>query len=142
LPSEAEVENIKPLLAHIQGLKSAAGGGLIGTQLMSFFLQRRTQPLKSRISKLWTYSGLTDPSRVSARDPEKKDLDKRVRSLTILTAKMEILTCLAPFFDSTHPLPEVCDLQSDEKFHFPAFFFLLCVVDALFHQILCRISNF
>jgi hypothetical protein len=85
---------------------------------------------------------LTDPSRVSARDPEKKDLDKRVRSLTILTAKMEILTCLAPFFDSTHPLPEVCDLQSDEKFHFPAFFFLLCVVDALFHRILCRISNF
>jgi hypothetical protein len=29
-PSEAEVKDIKPLLARIQRLKSAAGGGLIG----------------------------------------------------------------------------------------------------------------
>jgi hypothetical protein len=37
-PSEAEVEDIKPLLARIQRLKSATGGGLTGTQLMAFFL--------------------------------------------------------------------------------------------------------
>jgi hypothetical protein len=61
-PSEAEVKVIKPLLTHIQRLKSAAGGGLIGTQLMAFFLRRRIQPLQSRASKLWSYSGLTDPS--------------------------------------------------------------------------------
>jgi hypothetical protein len=85
-PLEVGVEGIKPLLARIQRLKRAAGGGLIGTQLMAFFLQRRIQPLQSRASKLWTYSVLTDPSRVSAQDPEKKDLDKRDRSLTILTA--------------------------------------------------------
>jgi hypothetical protein len=77
---------------------------------MVFFLQRRIQPLQSRVSKLWTYSGSIDHSRVSVWDPEKKDLDKRVRSLTVLTAKMEIPTCVAPFFDSTHPLPEVRDL--------------------------------
>jgi hypothetical protein len=64
-PSETEIENIKPLLTCIQSLKSAAGGGLIGTQLMVFFLQRRIQPLPSRVSKLWSYSGSTDPSRVS-----------------------------------------------------------------------------
>jgi hypothetical protein len=106
-PLEDEVEDIKPLLAHIQRLKSAAGGGLIGMQLMAFFLQRRIQPLQSRASKLWTYSGLTDPSRVSATDREKKDLDKRVRSLIVLTAQMEIPACTADFFDSTHPLPKV-----------------------------------
>jgi hypothetical protein len=83
-PSEAEVKNIKPLLARIQGLESVAGGELTGMRLMAFFLQRSIQPLQSQVSKLWTYSGLTDPSRVSARDPEKKDLDKRVRSLTIV----------------------------------------------------------
>jgi hypothetical protein len=71
-PTEAEVENIKPLLTRIQSLKSAAGGGLIGTQLMAFFLQRRIQPLQSRVSKLWSYSGLADPSRVSNQDLEKK----------------------------------------------------------------------
>jgi hypothetical protein len=106
-PSEAEVEDIMPLLSRIQRLKSAAGGRLIGTQLMVFFLQRCIQPLQARASKLWTYSGLTDPSRVSTQDPEKKDLDKRVRSLTILTAPMEIPACTAAFFDSTHPLPAV-----------------------------------
>jgi hypothetical protein len=37
LPSDAEVENIKPLLARIQELKNAAGNRLTGTQLMVFF---------------------------------------------------------------------------------------------------------
>jgi hypothetical protein len=45
-PTETEVENIKPLLTCIQSLKSATGGGLIGTQLMAFFLQRRIQLFK------------------------------------------------------------------------------------------------
>jgi hypothetical protein len=105
LPSEAEIKSIKPLLACIQELKNAAGSGLTGMQLMEFFLYRRIQPLQAQISKLWTYSGSTDPSRVSSRDPEKKDIDKRVRSLTTLTTKIEIPSCVAPFFDSTHPLP-------------------------------------
>jgi hypothetical protein len=74
---------------------------------MAFFLQRRIQPLQSRPSKLWTYSGLTDPSQVYTQDLEKKDLDKRVRSLTTLTVQMEIPNCTAAFFDSTHPLPKV-----------------------------------
>jgi hypothetical protein len=37
-PTEAEVNNIQPLLARIQALKSATGGGLTGTQLIAFFL--------------------------------------------------------------------------------------------------------
>jgi hypothetical protein len=36
-PTEAEMEDIKPLLAHIQALKSGTGGALSGTQLMAFF---------------------------------------------------------------------------------------------------------
>jgi hypothetical protein len=40
LPSDAEVKEIKPLLAHIQDLKNAAE-----KELMAFFLQRRIQPL-------------------------------------------------------------------------------------------------
>jgi hypothetical protein len=37
-PSEAKMEEIKPLLARIQELKSGKGGALSGTQLMAFFL--------------------------------------------------------------------------------------------------------
>jgi hypothetical protein len=36
-PTEAEMEEIKPLQAHIQELKSGRGGALSGTQLMAFF---------------------------------------------------------------------------------------------------------
>jgi hypothetical protein len=39
--TEADMEDIKPLLTCIQALKSGSGGALSGTQLMSLFLQRR-----------------------------------------------------------------------------------------------------
>jgi hypothetical protein len=51
-PMEAEMEEMKPLLACIQALKSGRGGALSGTQIMVFFLQRRVQPLQHRLSKL------------------------------------------------------------------------------------------
>jgi hypothetical protein len=38
LPSDAEIEEIKPLLARIQELKNATEKELTGTQLMVFFL--------------------------------------------------------------------------------------------------------
>jgi hypothetical protein len=104
-PTEADINNIQPLLARIQALKSATGGGLTGTQLMAFFLQRRIQPLQARISRLWSYTGSDDPSRVSKQDPEKKDVDKLVRSLTTLIKEKEIPTLTASFFDSCTPCP-------------------------------------
>jgi hypothetical protein len=61
-PTEAEMEDIKPLQTRIQALKSDSEGALSGTQLMSFFLQRRVQPLQHHVSKLWSYSGLKDSS--------------------------------------------------------------------------------
>jgi hypothetical protein len=70
------MDEIKPLLARIQSLKDASGGALSGTQLMAYFLQRRIQPLQHRVSKLLSYSGLEDSSRVSEEDIDKKDLDK------------------------------------------------------------------
>jgi hypothetical protein len=38
-PTKVEMEDIKPLLARIQALKSDVRGALSGTQLMAFFLQ-------------------------------------------------------------------------------------------------------
>jgi hypothetical protein len=109
-PTEAEIKDIKPLLTRIQSLKSTAGGALTGMQLMAFFLQRRIQPFQGRVSRLWSYSGSEDPSRVSKEDLEKKGLDKRVRALNTLTKENEIPALTANFFDSTHPLPAVCAL--------------------------------
>jgi hypothetical protein len=100
LPSEAGAKEIQPLSARILEPKNATTKELNGTHLVVFFLQRRIQPLQAQISKLWTYSGTIDPSRVSKKDPTTKDLKKRVRSMTKLTAKITVPACLAAPFDA------------------------------------------
>jgi hypothetical protein len=107
LPSDAEVEQILPLLSRIQALKGGQGGALSGIQLMAFLIQRRVQPLQHRLTKLWTYSGLEDPSRISEDLMSKEDVDKRVRNLTKLTKEHSVADLTVDFFDSVHPLPEV-----------------------------------
>jgi hypothetical protein len=56
---------------------------------------------------MWTYSGAKEPSRVSQKDQTMKEFQKRVRSLTMLTAKKIVPACLAVPFDATNPLPKV-----------------------------------
>jgi hypothetical protein len=75
-PSDAEMEQIALMLTHIQALKGGKGGALSGIQLMAFFVQRRVQPLQHRLTKLWNYSGLEDPSRISEDLIQKQDIDK------------------------------------------------------------------
>jgi hypothetical protein len=130
-PTEAETEDIKPLLARIENLKSATGGALSGTQLMAFFLQRRIQPLQHCVSKLWSYSGSENPSRVSKEDIDKKYLDKRVRALTTLTKDDEIPAVTVDFFDSAHPLPAVCALSFIDFPFVRLLIFCCCLPDNL-----------
>jgi hypothetical protein len=108
LPSDAEIAQITPLLSRIQTLKGGKGGALSGIQLMAFFVQHRVQPLQHRLTKLWSYSGLEDPARISEDLILKQDVDKRVRSLTKLTKDHAVADLTVIFFNSTHPLPEVC----------------------------------
>jgi hypothetical protein len=112
LPSDAEVEEILPLFSRIKALKGGEGGALSGMQLMVFFIQHRVQPLQHRLTKLWNYSGLEDPTRVSEDLISKEDVDKRVRNLTKLTKEHAVADLTADFFDSVHPLPEVRILAS------------------------------
>jgi hypothetical protein len=130
-PTDVEMEQIAPLLTRIQALKGGKGGALSGIQLMAFFVQRRVQPLQHRLSKLWSYSGLVDPSHISGDLMEKQEVDKRVRSLTKLTKDHAVAELAANYFDSVHPLPEVCicfALYTCCRIHwFPAMFILVPV---------------
>jgi hypothetical protein len=108
LPSDAEIAQVLPLLSRIQALKGGQGGALSGVQLMAFFVQCQVQPLQHRLTKLWNYSGLEDPTRVFEDLIEKKDVDKRVRNLAKLTKDHAVADLTADYFDSVHPLPEVC----------------------------------
>jgi hypothetical protein len=124
-PIKAEMEDVKPLLARIQALKSDDGGALSGTQLMAFFLQRQVQPLQHRLSKLWSFSGLGDSSRVSDDLLEKKELNKRVRALTTLMKEDEIPELTAGYFDSEHHLPAVHAMSSFVPLLLPYYCFFL-----------------
>jgi hypothetical protein len=150
LPSDAEVEQILPLLSRIQALKTGLGGALSGIQLMAFFIQRRVQPLQYRLTKLWTYSGLEDPTRISEDLMSKEDVDKRVRNLTKLTKEHSVADLKADFFDFVHPLPEVyiaastfCQtfLGFDLHYSLPLYsadLFIHRVINSLFLDLLCR----
>jgi hypothetical protein len=129
LPSDAEAKQIFPLLSCIKALKGGQGGALSGIQLMAFFIQRRVQPLQHRLTKLWSYSGLEDPTRVSEDLISKEDVDKRVRSLTKLTKDHAVADLTADFFDSVHPLPKVyiC-LTRGFDFHVPQTMFSLSLL--------------
>jgi hypothetical protein len=74
---------------------------------------------------------LKDSSRVSEEDIDKKDLEKRVRSLTTLTKDHDIPALAADFFDSERPLPSVRAF-SLHRFYSPFFSFGLREVFA-FH---------
>jgi hypothetical protein len=106
-PTDAEMEEIAPLLTRIQALKGGKGGTLSGIQLMAFFVQHRVQPLQHRLSKLWNCSGLVDSSHISGDLIEKQEVDKRVRSLIKLTKDHAVADLAADYFDSVHPLPKV-----------------------------------
>jgi hypothetical protein len=114
LPSDTEAQEILPLLSRIKFLKGGQGGALSGMQLMAFFIQRRVQPLQHRLTKLWSFSGLEDPTRISEDLISKEDVDKRVRNLTKLTKEHAVADLTADFFDSVHPLPEVCIPTSND----------------------------
>jgi hypothetical protein len=52
LPSDAEVEQILPLLSRIKALKGGQGDALSGIELMAFFIQRRVQLLQHYLTRL------------------------------------------------------------------------------------------
>jgi hypothetical protein len=57
-----------------------------------------------------------------------KELEKRVRSMTMLTAKKPVPACLAVSFDAKNPLPEV-SVFNPNKYSIPLIFlgFLLLI---------------
>jgi hypothetical protein len=141
-PTDAEMKEVAPLLDRIQALKGGRGGALSGIQLMAFFIQHWVQPLQYRLSKLWSYSGLVDSSRVSGNLIEKQDVDKRVRNLTKLTEDHAVADLAAHYFDSEHPLPEVCFLfilDFRVSHHLPAVIWHVSMI--LLTYFFCRITS-
>jgi hypothetical protein len=111
-----EEEEVAPLMARVRDLQLKPGKEVSGTHLIAIFLQRRVQPLMSRVRTLWEYSGIADPMRSSKEDMSMRELEARVRSLTKITVKDDLtesqLKCPVSPFGSEKPLKQVCVLLS------------------------------
>jgi len=105
--SAAEVEETEPMVKKLYALQSTAGKELSGLQIITHFIRLRIQPLQSRPTAMWAFSGPKDASRVS-EDLTTADLEKLARRLTKFTRKDEIpSSCRVKPFSAEHPLPAV-----------------------------------
>jgi hypothetical protein len=81
-------------MAQVRELQLKPGKEVSGTHLIAIFLQRRVQPLMSRVRSMWEYEGTEDPMRAKKEDMSIKELETRVRALTRITTKDD--------FDESH----------------------------------------
>jgi hypothetical protein len=94
-------------MTQILELQSAVRKELNGVQLIAYFLHIQVQPLQARVSKMWSYFGSKDESRISEEEVPSEIFEKQVRLLTKLTKKHKIPPCLAKPFTANNPLPKV-----------------------------------
>jgi hypothetical protein len=103
-----EEAEVAPLMARLRDLQLKPGKEVSGTHIIATFLQRRVQPLKSRVRALWEYSGTEDPMRSHKEDMSMRKLEARLRSLTKITVKDDLsesqLKCPMTPFGSEKPL--------------------------------------
>jgi hypothetical protein len=120
--SADEEAEVAPLMARVRELQLKHGEEVAGTHLIAIFLQRRVQPLKSRVRALWEYSGTEDPMCSHKEDMSMRELEARLRFLTRLTSKDDLtesqLKCPVKPFSLENPLKQVCILSFALFLHF------------------------
>jgi hypothetical protein len=111
--TDAEVEETEPLMTRIRALQAAERKELLGVQIITYFLRLCIQPMQGRVSRICSYSGLEDKSRVPKEAWPEGDLEKLVQRLTMLTKKHRVpSSCLSkPYdFDLNFLLKHICFL--------------------------------
>jgi hypothetical protein len=103
-----EEAEVAPLMARLRDLQLKPGKEVSGTHIIATFLQRRVQPLKSRVRALWEYSGTEDLMHSHKEDMLMRELEAQVWSLTKITVKDDLsesqLKCSVTPFGSEKPL--------------------------------------
>src|SRR3954471_11307798 len=78
---EGEVAEVEELYHQVEALQMEAGKEVNGVDIIRAFLKRRVQPLQARAHPMFLYTGRHDPTRVSAEEFSKGDLDGVLRPL-------------------------------------------------------------
>ena len=59
--------------------------GLDAMDLIALFVSQRVQPLQARVRRMWEYSGLEDPTRLSSRPMNQQEFDQIMKIVTSVT---------------------------------------------------------
>jgi len=78
----AENQQVQPLMREIANMKKR---GLDAMDLIALFVGRRVQPLQARVRKMWEYTGLEDPTRLSSKPMNQKEFDQIMKIITSVT---------------------------------------------------------
>ena len=83
-PSTREADEAKPLLSRVDALLQTVVKEVNGIHLIATFVKRRVHPLQARVHPLYEYEGTTDPSRPTAEEMSKNEVETYVCSLAML----------------------------------------------------------
>jgi hypothetical protein len=95
----AEKQKVDPLMREIANMKKR---GLDAMDLIALFVGRRVQPLQARVRKMWEYTGLEDPTRLSSKPMNQKEFDQIMKIITSVNHGAQMHGRVRPL-DSNRP---------------------------------------
>src|SRR3954466_13852071 len=87
---DGEVAEIEGLYRQVEDLQLIPDKEVNGVDIIRTFLKHQVQPLQARAHPMFLYSGHRDPTRVSAEEFSKGDLDGVLRPLLKYKAREDI----------------------------------------------------
>ena len=96
------------LYRRVEDLQLIPDKEVNGVDIICTFLKRRVQPLQARVHPMFLYFGCHDPTRVSADEFSKGDLDRVLRPLLKYKAGEDLPgKSLTSPFSASRPVPHV-----------------------------------
>ena len=105
----AEKQLVLPLMREVVNMKKS---GLDAMDLIALFVSRRVQPLQARVRRMWEYSGLEDPTRLSSRPMNQQEFDQIMKIITSVTYGAQMKGRVRPL-DVNRPPTLVCFFTLD-----------------------------
>ena len=99
-----EKQQVQPMMEEIVNMKRK---GLDAMDLIALFVSRRVQPLQARVRRMWEYTGLEDPTRLSKKPMNQREFEQIMKIITSVTHGAQMKGRVKPL-DCNRPPTLVC----------------------------------